>query len=78
MVPVYFRINSSNPSIEHPGVNMITKDCINGTWFNEDHFDKTTYYAELVEEFAMAREIEENRENAISFEADLMIYNRTK
>lgn len=62
----------------HPDANMITKDCINGTWFSDKHFDNETSYAELVEEFAEAREIEENREKAISFEADLMIYNRTK
>ena len=78
MIPIYFRINSSNPSEEHPDANMITKDCINGTWFSDKHFEEKTYYAELVEEFAKGREIEENRENAISFEADLMIYNRTK
>ena len=57
---------------------MITRDCINGTWFDDQHFTETTHYAELVEEFAKARDVEENRERAISFEADLMIYNRTK
>ena len=59
-------------------MNMTTRDCVNGTWFKEGHFEDKTYYAELVTEFANAREIEDNREQAISFEADLMIYNRTK
>ena len=57
---------------------MTTRDCVNGTWFERGHFEESTTYSELVTEFAKAREIEENRENAISFEADLMIYNRTK
>ena len=57
---------------------MITRDCINGTWLQETQFEETTNYSTLVKVFAKARDIEDNRENAISFEGDLMIYNQTK
>ena len=57
---------------------MITRDCINGTWFKHTQFEEETNYSTVVKEFANARDIKDNREEAISFEAELMIYNQTK
>ena len=72
------RFSRSNRTEELSSVDMITRDCINGTWLKQTQFEENTNYSTLVKGFAKARDIEDNRERAISFEADLMIYNQTK
>ena len=72
------RFRRSNRSEEYSAAEMITRDCINGTWLQQTQFEETTNYSTLVKEFSKARDIDDNREQAISFEADLMIYNQTK
>ena len=69
---ISLRGNKSSPYHIH------TRDCINGTWFPKGHFGAVTNYSHLINEFANRREVESNREENIDFEADLMIYNRTK
>ena len=67
-----FRGNETSPH------QIVTKDCINGTWFPKRHFEEMTNYSTLIKEFGKAREIKANREQRIHYEADLIIYNRTK
>ena len=72
---IFFFSKSGNASSTR---RLITKDCINGTWFPEGHFESSTNYSHLINEFRKSREIEENRVKSIKMEADLVIYNRTK
>ena len=57
---------------------MVTKDCINGTWFPKGHFGRTANYSDLIDELGEMRENKKSREPKIHLEAELMIYNRTK
>ena len=57
---------------------MVTKDCINGTWFPKDYFGGTANYSDLIDELGEMRENKESREPKIHLESELMIYNRTK
>ena len=72
MIP--FRGTESGPD------SIIAKDCVNGTWFSDQHFkpDRKSNYSHLINEFAKRREVKEDREEQIDFEMDIIIYNRTK
>lgn len=68
-------IEKGNETSPH---QMVTKDCINGTWFPKGHFGRTAGYSDLIDELGEMRENKESREPKIHLEAELMIYNRTK
>ena len=68
----WYRGNETSPH------QMVTKDCINGTWFPRGHFGRTAGYSDLIDELGEMRENKESREPKIHLEAELMIYNRTK
>ena len=68
----WYRGNETSPH------QMVTKDCINGTWFPKGHFGRTAGYSDLIDELGEMRENKESREPKIHLEAELMIYNRTK
>ena len=71
---IHFRGTESSP------YSISAKDCVNGTWFSDQHFepDRKSSYSRLIDEFAKRREVKEHREEKIDFEMDIIIYNRTK
>ena len=58
--------------------SIVTKDCVNGTWFPNDFNGGSTNYSNLLKELAYRREQEEFREPSIHYEPDITIYNQTK
>ena len=60
---------------DHP---LQTLDCVNGTWFENDFNGGSTNYSFLTKELARRREIAEYREETISYEPDITIFNKTK
>ena len=55
-----------------------TEDCVNGTWFPNNFNGGSTNYSFLTAELAKRREIPEYREETISYEPDITIFNKTK
>jgi hypothetical protein len=58
--------------------SMISRDCVNGTWFPDNFNGGKTNYSHLTLQYAARREIEKYRAYEISYEQDITIYNRTK
>ena len=55
-----------------------TEDCVNGTWFPNNFNGGSTNYSFLTAELAKRREMAEYREETISYEPDITIFNKTK
>ena len=58
--------------------SMISRDCVNGTWFPDNFAGGKTNYSHLTLEYADRREIEKYRAYEIANEKDITIYNKTK
>ena len=71
-------VSCSNVTIDHEARSIITRDCVNGTWFPDDFNGGTTNYSYMSLEYARLRELQEYREPEISYERDIVIFNETK
>ena len=71
-------MSCSNVTIDHEARSIITRDCVNGTWFPDDFNGGTTNYSYMSLEYARLRELQEYREPEISYERDIVIFNETK
>ena len=60
------------------GHELQTEDCVNGTWFPNDFNGGSTNYSYLMAQLAKRREMEEHREQYISYEPEITIFNKTK
>ena len=60
------------------GHQLQTEDCVNGTWFPNDFNGGSTNYSFLQAELARRREQAEYREETISYEPDITIFNKTR
>ena len=68
----------SNVTFDVEARSMISRDCVNGTWFPNDFNGGWTNYSHLLAELGKRREIEKYREETIHYEQDITIFNRTK
>ena len=68
----------TNVTMDSETHSMISRDCVNGTWFPDNFNGGSTNYSHLTLEYAKKREREEFRALEISYELDITIYNRTK
>ena len=78
----WFELNDENLNLiifrNQDGHDLQTEDCVNGTWFPNDFNGGSTNYSFLTAELARRREIEKYREETISYEPDITIFNKTK
>ncbi len=68
----------SNVTIDHDGKSMITRDCVNGTWFPEKFNGGKTNFSDLMGKYGAMREDPDFRASEISYERDIVIFNQTK
>ena len=57
---------------------MITEDCVNGTWFEDDFNNGRTNYSHLTKIYWEMRDVADRRVQGIDYERDITIYNSTK
>lgn len=68
----------SNVTIDHEAKSMITRDCVNGTWFSSSFNGGKTNYTYMMAEYSRLREDPAHRADEIAFEPDITIFNQTK
>ena len=68
----------TNITFDEEGQSMITRDCVNGTWMEDNYNGGKTNYSYLMKHYGERREDEEFRAVEIDYEQDITIYNRTK
>nr|XP_040567981.1 uncharacterized protein LOC121117603 [Lepeophtheirus salmonis] len=68
----------TNISIDRESNMMITRDCVNGTWLEDNYNGGKVNYSQLVNEYSFRREIFEHRAHHIEYEPDITFLNRTK
>ena len=68
----------TNVTMDSETHSMISRDCVNGTWFPDNFNGGSTNYSHLTLEYADRREIEKYRAYEIANEKDITIYNKTK
>ena len=72
----------TNVTIDKESNSMVSEDCVNGTWYyfrdREGFNGGRTNYSYLTKDYAIEREVEENRVQGIDYELDITIYNKTK
>jgi len=71
-------VSCSVIKLNEDGHQLQTEDCVNGTWFPNDFNGGSTNYSFLTRELARRRELAEYREETISYEPDITIFNKTK
>lgn len=57
---------------------MITRDCVNGTWFPNNFNGGYTNYSYMMDMYSQMREDPNFRANEVSYEQDITIFNQTK
>uniref|UniRef100_A0A0K2TXH1 Uncharacterized protein n=1 Tax=Lepeophtheirus salmonis TaxID=72036 RepID=A0A0K2TXH1_LEPSM len=68
----------TNVTIDRSSNMMISRDCVNGTWFPNNYNGGSVNYSYLTTEYAKYREIEEFKVDGIDYEHDITFINRTK
>ncbi|TRY79645.1 hypothetical protein TCAL_12607 [Tigriopus californicus] len=71
-------IACTNVTIDREARTMISQDCVNGTWFEDNFNGGSTNYSYLTEAYSEMRELDENKVDGISYEEDITIYNSSK
>ena len=68
----------TNVTIDREARSMISEDCVNGTWFEDNFNNGQTNYSYLTKAYFNTRDIESNKVRGIAYEGDLTIYNETR
>jgi hypothetical protein len=66
----------SNITVDHDAKSMITTDCVNGTWMDDDYNNGKTNYSHLMKDYSLKREDPVYRSDEIFYELDIIIINR--
>lgn len=68
----------TNVTIDAETNSMISRDCVNGSWFEDNYHGGQTNYSHLIKDYSILREDESSRASEIAYEFDITIYNRTR
>lgn len=71
-------VSCTNVTIDYDAQQIISQDCVNGTWFGKDFNGGQTNYSHLTEEYFNQRDDEDLRVQGIDYEQDIIIIPRTK
>ena len=72
-------VSCSDVNVDKENGEIVASDCVNGTWLSNDFNGGITNYSYLSFEYHQKRENPDFREDEISYEQDIMIFeNKTK
>lgn len=71
-------VSCSNVTIDEEASSIVTRDCVNGTWFPDNFNGGTTNYSYMSLIYGQLREDPAFRASEVSYEQDITIFNQTK